>query len=500
MKHYLFLTLFIFFFLQVSAQESDDEFNYFNHAITADTINLTAVGLEIIEDGYFVTGTFSALNNYRAVYLKKFDFEGTELWTKIIDETYTGNIAIVGSGRSFITDAKNPEHFVLMYGKYQNTENTDLGVALVKFDKEGNILWQRLHGDEYRQAPYTLINAHDGGYLASGWQQINANPFTFYALKLDSLGQEQWNNTYTLNPEGSSNAGFAIATEDGRYLLSSYGYHPETDIDMYMVKINSRGIVEWEKNYGSTDEDSGCQITEYLTQKGYFLSGRKWRFGDSQNYFAQLDSVGNIVWDKHYHIRRKSGPFKFQFTPQQYLIGHSHFLNENYLFNPILASLNLEGDTLWTKTITPDPHNDVYIRDVEATPDGGYIIAGFNYTHSPQYGWIAKIDSLGNTCWELGCDSTAIVTDIPQLPTHNPYQVQIAPNPIQNIATVSYHLPIDGQLQVFNLSGALVRQFYLPAYFEVLPLDVSSLQEGLYLYKVSIEGREVDSGKLVVED
>ncbi|MGB0932080.1 MAG: T9SS type A sorting domain-containing protein [Chitinophagales bacterium] len=484
--------LFVFIFNNLNAQN----FNYFNKLINPDSTNVLTNCVLPVEDGYLTAGVLGSTGTYTAIYLSKIDLNGDFQWLKIIDED--SQVATIGSGNSFIKDAKNPEHFVLMYGKYQNAEITDLGVALVKFDKEGNILWQRLHGDEYRQAPYTLINAHDGGYLVSGWQQINANPFTFYALKLDSLGQEQWHNTYTLSSEGSSNAGFAIATEDGGYLLSSYGYHPQTDMDMYMVKISSRGTVEWEKNHGSAEEDSGCQITEYLNQEGYFLSGRKWRFGDSQNYFAQLDSAGNIVWDKHYHIK-KASTFRIRYTPQSNLIGFSHFLNENYLFNPILASLNLEGDTLWTKPITPDPNNDVYVRDLEATPDGGYIIAGFNYTHTPQYGWIAKIDSLGNTCWELGCDSTAIATNIDHIPTHNPYQVKISPNPVRDRATVSYHLPLDGRLQLFNLSGALVRQFYLPAYFEALPLDVSSLQGGLYIYKVSIEGREVSSGKLVVE-
>ncbi len=490
------LIVHIFLLLQSSHLIGQNEFNYFNRLMNPDSASILTNCALAIEDGYLTVGVLGSTSNYTAIYLSKIDLEGNFQWIKILDED--SQVATMASGSSFIQDTKNPNHFLAMYGKYQNSNNTDLGVALIKFDGEGNIIWERLHGDQKRQAPYTLINTNDGGYLISGWEQISSNPTQGYMLKLDSLGNEQWHKNHTLSEEGHSNLGFAQQTMDGGYVLSSYGYLPGRKIDMYIVKVDDLGNLEWEQNYGSTEEDWGCQILE-LSEGGYFVSGAKYRFGDTQNYFAKLNELGEIIWDKDIYIR-DGGSALLQKTSNGDFIGFGGFRENNIPRQPMLIRITSRGDTLWTKPITPDPSNEVYIRDMEATPDGGYIIAGFNYTHTPQYGWIAKIDSLGNTCWSsLDCDSTAIITSIPQLPSQNPYQVKISPNPVRDRVTVSYQLPLDGRLQLYDLQGRWIREWWLPAVVESMPLEVGDLEGGLYLYKVNIEGREISSGKLVVE-
>jgi hypothetical protein len=57
------------------------------------------------------------------------------------------------------------------------------------------------------------------------------------------------------------------------------------------------------------------------------------------------------------------------------------------------------------KAVTLDPTKSSYIKDMRPTPDGGYVLAGYQYS-SPQTAWVLKIDSLGNTCSFVGCDST----------------------------------------------------------------------------------------------
>ncbi len=475
-----------------------DEFNYFNKIIIEDSIALDAVGLEVLEDNFLLTGTFNSLNNYRAIYLKKMNFNGETLWTKILDDTTEGNISAMASGTSFVKDAKNPHHFLAMYGKYQNESNTDLGVALIKFDIEGNILWEKLHGDQNRQAPYDLINTNDGGYLISGWEQVSSNFTQGYVLKLDSLGNEQWHKNYTTSEAGHSSVGFADQTIDGGFLFSGYTYHPQTDADMYIVKTDALGNILWDKNEGSIYHDLACQLYE-LNNGDFFLSSAIWYEGDRQKYFAKLDNNGVKIWEKYFLIPNIGiiAP-KMHLTNDGGVLGFTRIRGANNL--PLLIRFTSRGDTLWTKPITPDPNNDVYVRDMEATPDGGYIIAGFNYTHTPQYGWIAKIDSLGNTCWSsLDCDSTVVFTNIPQIPTRNPYEVQVAPNPVRDRATISYQLPLDGRLQLYDLQGRWIREWWLPAAVESMPMELGELESGLYLYRVRIEGREVSSGKLIVE-
>ncbi|MEZ4885542.1 MAG: hypothetical protein R3E32_12490 [Chitinophagales bacterium] len=46
------------------------------------------------------------------------------------------------------------------------------------------------------------------------------------------------------------------------------------------------------------------------------------------------------------------------------------------------------------------------------------------------YGWIVKMDSLGNTCWELGCDSTVIISNIEEIKVVE--GLQLSPNPAKD--------------------------------------------------------------------
>ncbi|MEZ4885086.1 MAG: hypothetical protein R3E32_10205 [Chitinophagales bacterium] len=505
MKLIYIISFLLLYNLFINAQNT-----YFNKAIGNDTVSLLAAPNLPVQDGYLVAGGFSSYNNYRAIYIKKLDFDGNLLWTKIIDDEPIGPI---NDGTSMIRVQNNYNHFILTYPKFKDETYEDMDIAVVKFTLNGEILWRKVYGDENWQGTNAIINTKDNGFLIAGFQQPQGGGYPkFYYFKIDSLGNQEWVRTHSRAAGGSDVPATVLQTKDGGYILSGYAYSNTTDYDMYIIKTNSNGIIEWKKSYGGDEIDGTARLLA-LFPNGYFMSGAIRENDVKKSYFAKLDDLGNIIWERIYHFDTNyedvvyTSSFETNpiHTEDGGFIGVMLYETEEYIFGNLLVKLNSRGDTVWTKRLTPDPNNDVYVKDIEMTGDG-YIISGFNYTHQPQYGWIVKTDFDGNTCWELGCDSTAIVTNIANMSQKNPYQVQISPNPVRDKATVSYQLPLDGRLQLYDLQGRWIREWWLPSAVESMPMEVGGLESGLYLYRVSIEelapnsrGKEVSSGKLVVE-
>ncbi|MGB1243152.1 MAG: T9SS type A sorting domain-containing protein, partial [Chitinophagales bacterium] len=219
----------------------------------------------------------------------------------------------------------------------------------------------------------------------------------------------------------------------------------------------------------------------------------------------KVDKEGNYLWERSY----TGSIFNLELTDQfraieelsdgnLIVVGSSENENEYGFFMGLLMKLTAEGDTIWTKTYSNNLNVDHYFWDVEVLEDGGFAICGWGYgvESGTQDGWILKVDSLGNTCQPANCDSIFTTSIHYDITTH--YPTRFYPNPAKNQVTFEHRLTKDAVLEAYDLKGKLMNHWELNKE-DSLNLEVSDWASGLYLYRVSIEGREVSSGKLVVE-
>jgi len=122
--------------------------------------------------------------------------------------------------------------------------------------------------------------------------------------KLSANGTLIWSNTF-----GGSNSDIAkeiIQTSDGGYIF--VGTSNSTDLvgatnyggtDVWVVKMNSLGILQWQKNISTTsntDDDIGSSITETsdngFVVAGYSVSLMPQNNGSSDFYVVKINSVG----------------------------------------------------------------------------------------------------------------------------------------------------------------------------------------------------------------
>ncbi|HWB63394.1 MAG TPA: T9SS type A sorting domain-containing protein, partial [Chitinophagales bacterium] len=136
---------------------------------------------------------------------------------------------------------------------------------VVKIDSNGNELWDKdyggLNGDDLR----SVVQTKDKGYLIAGYSnsvpscdksEINLSLFQTWVVKVDSLGNKEWDKTIFTIGSGELD-GYAIETCDGCYVIANgtragiggYKTQPNWDLsdatyDVWLVKFCFTGTPE----------------------------------------------------------------------------------------------------------------------------------------------------------------------------------------------------------------------------------------------------------------
>jgi hypothetical protein len=172
-------------------------------------------------------------------------------------------------------------------------ENTDMW--LVKTDNQGEIEWNHTYGGINEDRATAVLMASDRGYVITGLtQSFGAGNRDMWLVKTDSSGQPEWNQTFG----GKENdlADSLIATTNGGYALAgrteSFGAGSE---DMWLVKTNSSGQMEWNQAFGGSEEDAAYSVIE-IAMNEYVLVGRTTSQGiwDADLWLLKVKMVSNI--------------------------------------------------------------------------------------------------------------------------------------------------------------------------------------------------------------
>jgi hypothetical protein len=155
---------------------------------------------------------------------------------------------------------------------------------IVKLNSLGSIEWTKtLGGSDYDHA-HTIKQTSDGGYIVAGFtQSSDGDVLGFHGdkdawiLKLNSVGVIEWQKS--LGGSGWDEALSVIQTADNGYAVVGFSSSIDGDVsgnngflDVWVVKLTINGIVEWQKSIGGSKEDAGRSIKQ-TTEGGYIVAG-----------------------------------------------------------------------------------------------------------------------------------------------------------------------------------------------------------------------------------
>ncbi len=307
-------------------------------------------------------------------------------WGYYVQQTTDGGYIIVGGTMSYTTDA-----------------NED--VYLIKTDASGNKQWGKTFGGSDDDWGYSVQQTTDGGYIIAGI--VGSNSFLdhhgdVYLIKTDALGNVQWEKTF-----GGSGDDWGCSvqqTTDGGYIITGCTESGAGDDDVYLIKTDALGNVQWEKTFGGSGDDWGCSIQQ-TTDGGYIISGMTASYGAGgcDVYLIKTDALGNNQWEKTFggSSYDDSGSVQ-QTTDGGYIIAGGTESCGAGSCDVYLIKTDASGNAQWEKTFGGSGIDNGFY--VQQTTDGGYIIAGETGSYStdihPQDIYLIKTDASGNAQWQ----------------------------------------------------------------------------------------------------
>jgi uncharacterized delta-60 repeat protein len=192
--------------------------------------------------------------------------------------------------------AQTPDSGYVLTGFTSSEGSGGSDLLLLRIDLDGNEDWSRTFGGADSDWGFDIVVTPDSHLITVGFSSSFSTSADAYIIKTDLSGNPVWTRVFG-GPAGDYAYGVALAP-DGGYVLAGETYSFGSGLsDVYVIKVNSDGVLEWSKFYGGSNYDWGQAITP-LAEGGYVVAGFTNSFG-SGNYDAyvlRLDADGDSVW------------------------------------------------------------------------------------------------------------------------------------------------------------------------------------------------------------
>ncbi len=252
-------------------------------------------------------------------------------------------------------------------------------------NQSGNV-WERTYGEAIPGSVSAAVLTQDGNIFAAGRiKRDGGNNLDLLLLKIDAKGDVLWKQSY--GHDGLEQAEDIIGTKDGGTYLCGYTVTATaTGVDMYVVRVDAKGELLWEKNYGEAEADYCKAIA--LTEDGGLVILGSTLMADYKTFeinLLRIDAEGEPVWQK---IIKGDGAKSTHANAiataknGNVYIGGSVDVQGQGKTDMYLARMDLNGKILWEntysseavdslETILVDPNGELFLAGRVSAEDGG---------------------------------------------------------------------------------------------------------------------------------
>jgi hypothetical protein len=312
-------------------------------------------------------------------------------------------------------------------------------VWLVKIDSVGGMEWQSVFGGTGNEVGWSILQTSDSGYIFTGGTNSNDYDVTgnhgigdAWVVKTDSLGNIIWQKCYGGT---SGESAYSInKTLDNGYILCGFtasndgdvsGLHGTTETDIWVIKIDGVGTLQWQKCLGgmANDGDLSSANIASTSDSGYIVTGGALSFdgdvsgnhGSHDYWVVKLNSTGIIQWQNCLGGSSSDKSFSIiQSDDGGYVVAGYAYSTDNGLVSHgggdyWVVKLDSGGSMQWQKCYGGSEWDRAY--NIQKSTDGGYLVMGQTYSyngdvvghHGLSIGldyWLIKIDSTGDLLWQ----------------------------------------------------------------------------------------------------
>ncbi len=306
-----------------------------------------------------------------------------------------GNLYVTGE---FADTIKVDGHEVISNGGKE--------IFLTKLNPFGKVLWIKNFGSSHSDWTGDIsVDENSDVYLTGTFRDTliigdsvyhSKDWYDIFIVKLSTDGELIWSKAF-IGKGGNSPHAITNDTNGNIYITGQYGEDlffdnfklegPTAQSDLFVVKLNPKGIVTWAKSTKSNANNFGNSIVS--DQKGsLYLTGSMWdsvyfdnqllvSTGMAQTYLAKIEaSSGKFIWavgggglnqgwntGNSLTLDTKNNIILTGWYRGQICFGDSAISNriDNYLpDNMFLAKFDTTGKLLWLKSTESNSYSDVY--------------------------------------------------------------------------------------------------------------------------------------------
>jgi hypothetical protein len=255
------------------------------------------------DGGYIVAGkiSFSHLD-YSKGFILKLTPMGDVEWAR----AYAGD-----DGDELVSIQQTSDGGYIAAGSLGDWESGWPDFWVLKIFADGAVDWQFKYGGKGSDEAYSIVQTSDGGYIVAGETDSFGDEYhDIWVLKLSSSGDVDWQwacGDYG-RPWTSEYAFCVQQTMDGGYIVAGYSHFLDTaSWDIWIVKLYASGEIEWQRLYDSGGNDV-ARFIEQTEDGGYIVAGDTASgradsltgLSNSDVWILKLDLRGDVEWEKTY--------------------------------------------------------------------------------------------------------------------------------------------------------------------------------------------------------
>lgn len=294
----------------------------------------------------------------------------------------------------------------------------------------------------------SVVQAADGNYLIFGTTRStdgdltgrSGNDSDYWLLKISKTGEIIWSKTYGGSDDES--AARITKTNDGGFLLAGYTTSFDGDVsgnegfqDYWIVKVDSAGNLQWDKNFGFAGSDQAYKAFQ-TSDGGYFITGffdvsasggagndiqnetgndsqRGVLHGVGEFWGIKLDANGTKQWRRYFGGTNNDRSYDAHETADGgfLMTGTSESVDFDKIdpkgsYDYWAVRLTATGNLIWTKSFGGAEIDNSYASIIAS--DGNYIMVGDSRSTDQDVtdprgnadAWLVKFDDNGNKIWQ----------------------------------------------------------------------------------------------------
>lgn len=257
-----------------------------------------------------------------------------------------------------------------------------------------SLKWKKTYSvsqnSEYDES-WSVNKVSDGGFILAG-----SSDYSGLLIKTDSNGNKEWHQNYS----NASVLYVARPTTDGGFIATGYyecdtlpGCYP----DIYIVKTNSSGAIEWEVSEGTTENNDYARDVIQTSDGNYVITGTWNDDGwNSKVMLRKYSNDGNFMWGNIFSSSTANeGNTLIETSNGDFVIagysGEQHGAYKHYM-----VKTDVNGEQIWKKKT--QSVGDALLYSMLETTNGGYIAAGL--CNSWRSNYLVERNNNGNIVWE----------------------------------------------------------------------------------------------------